>query len=584
MNPLASWSIREWGTATIAVVLVITAIGFNKFNTSAQEQGTDPRPDRANERIIEKGTNSAVPNEPVEITLAKTKKGVVKFGKPFNDEDNDWLKGFTLTAKNIYHKAITYIDVTYSFERPKDDVNRDQLRLVDTLTYGRLASKPGDMQLKPGESTDLVLTDSRHDFLKNVLVQAGYPPSIKHIKFYLAQVIFEDGTMWSLGYWYRRDPTNAENWIPVVETGKEVGSRRGGPGANKLLFRNHAAKVEPDSSIGGLSSSPSLQNPCQDPGFPAWVTCEGGPNDNCKRKFQPTLPSQITHTHRDLNTLTVCKQCVNPTPSTLECDSGLPCTNSFVPTTLPEVCPTPTPTPTPTPGSCQGVADFTTYPSTGCASGFTVIGGVCTRSLTFQSRCAGPTYYDAFTCSCPDGVDPSPILIDVDHTGFAMTSAMNGVVFDILNDGIPIKLAWTGASSTNAFLTIDLNGNGRIDNGTELFGDLSPQPPSQEPNGFSALAQYDRRTAGGNENGKIDSGDVVFGRLLLWRDANHNGISETNEMRGLGEYGIEAIDLKFHESRWVDQFGNQFRYRGKVYYARGLRSERWAWDVFLKVN
>ena len=120
--------------------------------------------------------------------------------------------------------------------------------------------------------------------------------------------------------------------------------------------------------------------------------------------------------------------------------------------------------------------------------------------------------------------------------------------------------------------------------GTELFGDLSPQPSSPTPNGFSALALYDKRSAGGHENGKIDSGDLVFGRLILWRDANHNGTSEANEMKGLSWYGLESIELRFHESRWIDQFGNQFRYRGKVDYSRGLRSGRWAWDVFLKVE
>lgn len=101
MNPLATLSNKEWGTAIVVVVLVIAvaAVG-NYFKTSAQLQGPDPRADRAYERLIEKRTNSAIPNEPVAITLAKTKKGVVEFGKAFKDEDNDWLKGFTLRAKN----------------------------------------------------------------------------------------------------------------------------------------------------------------------------------------------------------------------------------------------------------------------------------------------------------------------------------------------------------------------------------------------------------------------------------------------------------------------------------------------------
>ena len=212
MDPLATLTYKEWGTAIIVVVLAITvAVVGNYFITSAQRQGPDPSADQAYERLIEKKRNSALPNEPVSITSVKTRKGVVQAGKKFDDADNDWIRGFTLTAKNISAKAITYIDVTYSFERSK--VDADKPPMVDTLTYGSLASKSNQVKLNPGESTDLVLADSTHDFLKKALAQAGYPSSVKHIKFYLSQVVFEDGTMWSLGYWYQRDPANPENWI-----------------------------------------------------------------------------------------------------------------------------------------------------------------------------------------------------------------------------------------------------------------------------------------------------------------------------------------------------------------------------------
>ena len=239
--------------------------------------------------------------------------------------------------------------------------------------------------------------------------------------------------------------------------------------------------------------------------------------------------------------------------------------------------------PPPPPGGCNGIADFQTYPSTGCQTGFTNSGGTCTRSSTFQNRCADPSGYDPYSCTCPDGINTSPIVIDVNGTGFFMTDAASGVVFNILNDGVPLQISWTANRSSNAFLVLDRNGNGVIDSGAELFGDLTPQPPAAKPNGFLALAEYDKPANGGNGDGRIDRRDAIFSALQLWQDANHNGVCEPNELRPLSDV-LSAIDLAYKESRRVDQYGNQFRYRSRVFDVNGAQGGRWAWDVFLKVQ
>jgi hypothetical protein len=176
----------------------------------------------------------------------------------------------------------------------------------------------------------------------------------------------------------------------------------------------------------------------------------------------------------------------------------------------------------------------------------------------------------------------SPIIIDTAGEGFHLTDVAHGVQFALL-PGKPAQVAWTDPNFSNGFLALDRNGDGLINDGTELFGNMTPQPPSKSPNGYLALAVFDDPANGGNGNGFIDPGDAVYAKLRVWIDANHNGVSEPAELHTLRELGIVRIDLKYRLSPYVDQFGNRFRYAARIWDEAG-KAHGICYDVFLRTG
>lgn len=170
----------------------------------------------------------------------------------------------------------------------------------------------------------------------------------------------------------------------------------------------------------------------------------------------------------------------------------------------------------------------------------------------------------------PDPNNHCPLLLDLGPAGLDLTGVQDPVLFDLDADGDEDRISWTAAGAADAFLVLDRNANGVVDDGTELFGNAAPQPPSSLPrNGFSALAVFDHPENVGNGDGRISSADEVFPRLRLWRDANHDGRSQSSEIFGLSSFGVVAFDLEAIESQARDRHGNRFRFRSKFYRSAG---------------
>ncbi len=225
-----------------------------------------------------------------------------------------------------------------------------------------------------------------------------------------------------------------------------------------------------------------------------------------------------------------------------------------------------------------------------CANG-------CSGCQPSCSNVCGSACLDCPVCPCgfasgctngspqcpPPPCNPSPIVLDAFDQGYHLTSIAHGVKFRVRPNAPLQQISWTDPGARNGWLALDRNGNGTIDDFTELFGNLTPQPWSGAPNGFLALAFFDDPANGGNGNGVIDPGDAVYSHLRVWVDANHNGISEPNELYTLQQLGIFKIDLRYHSTPFVDQYGNRFRYRGTVW-DDDSHSRDACYDVFLQIQ
>lgn len=177
------------------------------------------------------------------------------------------------------------------------------------------------------------------------------------------------------------------------------------------------------------------------------------------------------------------------------------------------------------------------------------------------TRHAATYFQEAPNCSNPQtqfdysNCPGSPIVIATGKSlNYSLTRPKQGVLFDLDGDGVLEQISWTKENSEVAFLALDRNGNGVIDNGTELFGDHTLPGVA---NGFAALHSL----GGVNDDGMIDANDPLFASLLLWTDRNHNGISEPDELAPASNT-LEAIGLGYTITTKTDSAGNLYRLEG----------------------
>ena len=130
-----------------------------------------------------------------------------------------------------------------------------------------------------------------------------------------------------------------------------------------------------------------------------------------------------------------------------------------------------------------------------------------------------------------------PLVIDLNNDGIKGTNLDYKINFDLDNNGFKEATSWI--DNNDAFIAIDKNNNGKIDNGSELsrVSQITPMPTLIAKNGFENLKELDS-----NNDDIIDEKDKEFTNLLLWQDKNSNGISETDELIKLSDK-VKSINL-----------------------------------------
>ena len=144
----------------------------------------------------------------------------------------------------------------------------------------------------------------------------------------------------------------------------------------------------------------------------------------------------------------------------------------------------------------------------------------------------------------------SPLVVDLDGDGVETIGTNSNVYFDHDNNGFAESTGWVGKD--DGLLVRDLNNNGQIDDGTELFGNNSVLSSGEKAaNGFEALKDLDS-----NNDGIFNSSDTAWNQVKVWKDANSNGVVDEGELLTLEQAGIENIDLNYQNSNAVDTNGN----------------------------
>ncbi|MGV8894731.1 MAG: hypothetical protein ACOH2K_17715 [Burkholderiaceae bacterium] len=144
----------------------------------------------------------------------------------------------------------------------------------------------------------------------------------------------------------------------------------------------------------------------------------------------------------------------------------------------------------------------------------------------------------------------SPIALDLNSDGIATTGIDADTFFDHDSNGFAEQTGWF--NSEDGILVRDLDGNGTIDNGRELFGSETLLANGQKAaNGYAALTELDT-----NLDGQINQQDAAYTTLKIWKDIDGDGYSSADELLTLAKAGVQSIATGYTPASQTDVNGN----------------------------
>ena len=574
-----------WVTLTVLVLALTVWIG-NEASRAA------PGPAQEADKVLE---IERYPDEPLQLVNLRIGTQSVKerIRLKFKDkatqwgtdrvtfkEKEDWLKRVSITLRNTSDKPVFGM-LGFLYVKP---LGFPMIFSLPLTASKELRHDP----LLPGAEIELtVMPGMLNQTLEDVKYR-GAQASTAEVSFSLDAVIFSNDLQWYRGKLARPDSTVPDKWVPVDDP---VAVNRSKPLEKITSFLPASFKA-----VAPVKPAAPVLATCRQLGGFFGNTCSGDVSADCIKRtdLENGNPGLLSHVSVSglciMNNLSGNSCTQSTTHSRMQTDPNcVPCPDADGDGYYSDSCG----------GNDCNDANSSVNPGNS-ENSFLECSDTKDNDCDGSENCDDPSCWPTFACQCPpencgDGQQPgpypecgcvpiSPVVVDVAGNGFNLTNASTGVSFDFNGDGTAERISWTAPNSDDAWLVLDRDQNGTIDNGSELFGNLTPQsnpPPGMGRNGFNALVEYDRTAKGGNGDGLITDRDGVFRNLLLWQDTNHNGISEANELHTLNQLGLTAIECDYREAKRRDQHGNAFRYRAKVIDTRNTQISRWAWDVFL---